>query len=48
MQSSAISVPHTLVTETCAPIRSSGPNGVNDYKQTGWTPDLDMTPNLDI
>ena len=24
----SISVPHTLVTETCAPIRSSGPNGV--------------------
>ena len=28
----SISVPHTLVTETCAPIRSSLTNGANDYK----------------
>ena len=55
MQSSAISgsepqlvFPTLQVAETCAPIMPSGPNGVNDYKQTGWTLNLDMTPKLDI
>ena len=47
-QQASISVPHILVTETCALIRPSGPNGASDLKQIGWTPDLDMTPDLDI